>query len=57
MDYNLEETLAVLPLKLGELLPGLPAKDVAGSLLVKEYVSSAVKRWLLDPEACLKPDA
>jgi hypothetical protein len=55
VDYNLDETFMVVPLKLGELLPGLPAVGVAGTLLVEDYVSDEVRRWLLHPEACLKP--
>ena len=57
MDYNLEETLTVLLLKLGELLPGLPAEDVAGSLLVDDCVSSAVQRGCSTLRPALKPNA
>ena len=56
IDYSGEETVKALPLKLGELLPGLPVKGVAGSLDAAMAASPAVRQWVEDPQLTLKPE-
>ena len=55
IDYSGEETVKALPLKLGELMPGLPVKGVAGSLDAALASSPAVRQWVEDPALALKP--
>ena len=55
VDYTGDEVLHALPLKVGELLPGLPADGVAGSLQASEIAEGDVAKWLLDPELTLLP--
>eukprot|EP00435_Cladocopium_sp_Y103_P059482 s868_g21.t1 len=56
IDYSGEEVSHALPLRLGELLPGLPDAGVAGSLDAAAVADEEVRRWLLDPEQCLLPE-
>ena len=56
IDYSGEETVKALPLKLGELLPGLPVKGVAGSLDAAMAASPAVRQWVEEPLLALKPE-
>lgn len=55
LDYAGDEVSHALPLKLAELLPGLPDPIVAGSLDAAQVAKEDVKRWLLDPYVTLKP--
>lgn len=55
LDYNGDEVSYALPLRLEELLPGLPSEDVGGSLDAMAVVDETVKAWLGDPAVTLKP--
>ena len=55
VDYTGEEVLHTLPLKVGELLPGLPADGVAGSLQAVDVAGEEVASWLRCPELALLP--
>ena len=55
IDYTGEEISHALPLRLGELLPGLPEGAVAGSLDAAAVASEEVQCWLNNPEECLRP--
>ena len=55
LDYAGEEVSHALPLKLAELLPGLPDTGTAGSLDAAQVAKEDVRRWLLDPYLTLKP--
>ena len=55
LDYAGEEVAHALPLRLGELLPGLPVTGVAGSLRAVEAASGEVQAWVRDPHLTLKP--
>ena len=55
IDYAGEEVAHALPLRLEELLPGLPVHGVAGSLSAVEAASGDVKSWVIDPNLALKP--
>ena len=55
IDYSGEEVTYALPLKLGELLPGLPDAGIAGTLESSEVADEEVRSWLLHPEVALKP--
>jgi hypothetical protein len=55
VDYTGEEISHALPLRLGELLPGLPDGAVAGSLDAAAVASEEVQCWLNNPEACIRP--
>eukprot|EP00438_Fugacium_kawagutii_P029614 Skav202657 [mRNA] locus=scaffold1791:57070:68236:+ [translate_table: standard] len=55
IDYSGEEVTHALPLRLEELLPGLPAPGVAGTLDAWEMSSNQVRAWLEDPRKTLKP--
>jgi hypothetical protein len=57
LDYNLEESGVVLPLKLGELLPGLPDACIAASLRAVDFAGEDVRKWLLNPLLVVKPEA
>lgn len=54
IDYAGEEVGHALPLKLGELEPGLPLAGVAGSLSAVDAASSQVKAWVSDRILTLK---
>lgn len=49
VDYGGEEVTHALPLRLEELLPGLPDAAVGGSLNALDVVDETVKAWLVDP--------
>ncbi|CAE7643546.1 unnamed protein product [Symbiodinium necroappetens] len=53
VDYSGDEVLKALPLRLGELMPGLPEDGVAGSLDASAIADDTVQRWLLDPTVTL----
>ncbi|CAE7606234.1 unnamed protein product [Symbiodinium sp. CCMP2592] len=55
LDYAGEEVLRALPVRLGEIAPGLPADGVAGSLEATTVAAGRVKSWLTDPSLCLLP--
>ena len=55
IDYSGEEVTYALPLKLEELLPGLPDSGIAGTLESSEVADEEVRGWLLHPEVALKP--
>ena len=55
IDYAGEEVAHALPLRLEELLPGLPVTGVAGSLSAVEAATGDVKEWVIDPMRTLKP--
>eukprot|EP00438_Fugacium_kawagutii_P028805 Skav222861 [mRNA] locus=scaffold2201:87314:93953:- [translate_table: standard] len=54
IDYAGEEVGHALPLKLGELEPGLPVAGVAGSLNAVEAAAPQVRAWVEDPRLALK---
>ena len=56
VDYTGDEILHALPLKVGELLPGLPADGVAGSLEASTVAEGEVAKWLLNPGLTLLPE-
>merc|ERR1712085_193871 len=53
IDYGGNEITKALPLKLGELLPGLPRAGIAGSVAAIDLVGPEVKAWLEDPTVLL----
>ena len=55
IDYAGEEVAHALPLRLEELLPGLPVQGVAGSLSAVKAASGEVRGWVQDPSLALKP--
>ena len=55
IDYSGEEVSHALPLRLEELLPGLPVEGVAGSLSAVQAATGAIKAWVEDPYLTLKP--
>ena len=55
IDYGGEEVSHALPLRLEELLPGLPDPAVGGSLDAEKVADEEVRTWLRDPQLCLKP--
>ena len=55
IDYSGEEVSHALPLRLQELLPGLPVAGVAGSLSAVNAATGDVRAWVLDPSLTLKP--
>ena len=55
LDYAGEEIVHALPVRLGEILPGLPEDGVAGSLDASSVASGDVLQWLENPEQCLLP--
>eukprot|EP00438_Fugacium_kawagutii_P004070 Skav200561 [mRNA] locus=scaffold2256:136068:151169:+ [translate_table: standard] len=57
LDYSGDEVSQALPLKLGEILPGLPEQGIAGSLRAVEAADSQVKAWVEDPRLTLKDEA
>eukprot|EP00435_Cladocopium_sp_Y103_P015762 s1497_g3.t2 len=57
IDYSGDEISHALPLRLEELLPGLPAAEVGGSLQALDVVDNVVRGWLENPEKTLKPES
>ena len=55
LDYSGDEMVKAIPPKLGELLPGLPALGIAGSLDAAAASSPQVKAWVCDSSLALKP--
>eukprot|EP00435_Cladocopium_sp_Y103_P060385 s256_g22.t1 len=55
VDYSGDEVGHALPLRLEELLPGLPVEGVAGSLSAVLAATGAIKEWVEDPSLTLKP--
>ena len=55
IDYEGEEVSHALPLRLEELLPGLPDVGVAGSLCAVEAAAGFIKDWVVNPSLALKP--
>ena len=55
IDYGGDEVSHALPLRLEELLPGLPDPAVGGSLDAVEVVDEENKAWLVNLQLCLKP--
>ena len=56
VDYAGEEVLHALPVRLGEILPGLPADNVAGTLKAASVASGDVLKWLQNPMECILPE-
>ena len=56
VDYSGEEISHALPLKLGELRPGLPVEGVAGSLCAAGVSAPEVRSWVCDPGLTLKAE-
>ncbi|CAK0900771.1 unnamed protein product [Prorocentrum cordatum] len=56
-SYDLEEDCRALPLKFGELEPGLPKAEDIGRLDVLDYVGPELKEVLTKPEMSLLPEA
>ena len=56
VDYSGEEISHALPLKLGELRPGLPVEGVAGSLCAAGVSAPEVRAWVCDPGITLKAE-
>lgn len=55
IDYNGDEGCTALPLKLGELLPGLPAKGVAASVDALSLADVEFRMWVSEPSWVLRP--
>jgi hypothetical protein len=55
LDYNLEESGIVLPLRLGELLHGLPDAGIAASLRAADIAGVGVRKWLRNPFLVVRP--
>ncbi|CAK0793653.1 unnamed protein product, partial [Prorocentrum cordatum] len=55
--YDIDSSTRALPLRLGELRPGLPAADVAGRLDPRVHASPEVLAWLDEPTLALLPRA
>ena len=55
IDYSGDEVGHALPLRLEELLPGLPIRGVAGSLSAAAAATGGIKDWVCDPSLTLKP--
>ena len=54
IDYSGEEVAHALPLRLEELMPGLPLDGVAGSLSAVQAAAGDIKQWVEDPTITLK---
>ena len=54
IDYSGEEIAHALPLRLEELLPGLPLPGIAGSLSAVRAASGTIAAWVADPTLTLK---
>ncbi|CAK0833613.1 unnamed protein product [Prorocentrum cordatum] len=57
VDYTGEEQGEALPIKLAELIPGLPDKQHAAQLQMEEFVDEHILEWLMDPEVATLPAA
>ena len=55
VDYSGEESITALPLVAGEIEPGLPSINSAGTVEAVHVVSPDVAAWLLDPVKHLLP--
>ncbi len=55
-DYSGKATARALPLRLGEIAPGLPEPGVAARLRAEDFVSPEVLSWLVDPTRVLLPE-
>ena len=55
LDYSGDEMVKAIPLKLGELLPGLPAQGIAGTLDSASASSPQVRAWVCDSSLAMKP--
>eukprot|EP00438_Fugacium_kawagutii_P035486 Skav230564 [mRNA] locus=scaffold2372:215072:220645:- [translate_table: standard] len=55
IDHAGDEITTAIPLRLEELLPGLPEAAVGGSLDPLQVASPEVTEWLVNPERVLKP--
>ncbi|CAK0794640.1 unnamed protein product, partial [Prorocentrum cordatum] len=55
LAYSGQEVERGCPLVLGELLPGLLAAGLAGSVSALDLAAPRVQKWLLDPTTLLKP--
>ena len=54
LDYSGDEVSHALPLRLEELLPGLPEPGIAGTLKAVEAAQGKIRDWVLDPSLTLK---
>ncbi|CAK0901893.1 unnamed protein product [Prorocentrum cordatum] len=57
VTYGGEEVARALPLTLGGVMPGLPAKGVAASVRAIDIADARVGSWLADPGLALLPRA
>ncbi|CAK0829863.1 unnamed protein product [Prorocentrum cordatum] len=57
VDYTGEEQGEALPIKLAELIPGLPDKQHAAQLQTEEFVDEHILEWLINPEVATLPVA
>ena len=57
VDYSLNVVARSLPLRLGELRPGLPSKGVAAKLRAQDYVDDDVLAWLENPALVVRPES
>ena len=55
IDYSGDEVSHALPLKVGELLPGLPVSGIAGTLSAVEAADPQVRAWVQDPGLAMNP--
>ena len=56
VDYTGEETSHALPVRLGEILPGLPDAGVTGALDAAATAGPEVQEWLGNPKMALLPE-
>ena len=56
ISYTGDEVLHALPLRVQELLPGLPADGVAGTLQAADVAEGEVAKWVCDPMLTLLPE-
>lgn len=56
VSYDCQEVLKALPLKLDEIIEGLPPPGVAASVDIIPIVDDAVSDWLQDPYGHLLPE-
>ena len=55
IDYSGDEVSHALPLKVGELLPGLPVSGIAGTLSAVEAADPQARAWVQDPGLAMRP--
>ncbi|CAK0838564.1 unnamed protein product [Prorocentrum cordatum] len=55
VDFAGEEQCEALPIRMAELIPGLPDKQHAAQLQTEEFVDEHILEWLLDPEVVTLP--